>query len=47
VYPAAGLVEQFKGTIYYIDPEARSINNKTIAINKKATDGMKELLSII
>ena len=47
VYPAAGLVESFKGQIYYIDPEARSINDKTIAINKKATDGVKEFISLI
>jgi len=47
VYPAAGLVESFKGTIYYIDPEARSINDKTITINKVATDGVKEFISLI
>jgi hypothetical protein len=40
-------VESFQGQIYYIDPEARSINDKTIAINKKATDGVKEFISLI
>ncbi len=42
VYPAAGLVERFKGEIFYIDPEAVKITENTIPIKAKATDGIKE-----
>ena len=42
VYPAAGLVERFKGEIFYIDPEAVKITENTIPIKTKATDGIKE-----
>jgi NAD-dependent deacetylase len=41
VYPAAGLVERFKGEIYYIDPEAVKITENTIPIKAKATYGIK------
>jgi NAD-dependent deacetylase len=41
VYPAAGLVERFKGEIFYIDPEAIKITENTIPIKAKSTYGIK------
>ena len=47
VYPAAGLVHNAKCKTYYIDPESTLEGDSTININKKAIDGMQELLFII
>jgi NAD-dependent deacetylase len=49
VYPAAGLLHYAKpnATIYLIDPNPINVGGRVTQIQKGASDGMKELMTIL